>query len=227
MKILIVEDEPKTGDYLRQGLGEAGFVVDLARNGPDGLHLASEGDYQLLILDVMLPGMDGWQLLAALRRQGLRTPVMFLTARDQVDDRVRGLELGADDYLVKPFSFAELLARVRSILRRGRGPGEDTVLRIADLELDLLRRRASRGGQRIDLTAREFGLLELLMRRRGEVLPRSLIASQVWDMNFDSDTNVIDVAVRRLRRKVDEAFEPRLIQTVRGMGYVLEVPDEA
>ena len=226
MKILIVEDEPKTGDYLRQGLGEAGFVVDLARNGPDGLHLASEGDYQLLILDVMLPGMDGWQLLAALRRQGLRTPVMFLTARDQVDDRVRGLELGADDYLVKPFSFAELLARVRSILRRGRGPGEDTVLRIADLELDLLRRRASRGGQRIDLTAREFGLLELLMRRRGEVLPRSLIASQVWDMNFDSDTNVIDVAIRRLRRKVDEAFEPRLIQTVRGMGYVLEVPDE-
>lgn len=227
MKILIVEDEPKTGDYLRQGLGEAGFVVDLARSGTDGLHLATQGEYELVILDVMLPGLDGWQVLAALRERGLLMPVMFLTARDQVDDRVKGLELGADDYLVKPFSFAELLARVRSILRRGRGGLEDAVMKVADLELDLLRRRASRAGQRIDLTAKEFGLLELLMRRRGEVLPRSLIASQVWDMNFDSDTNVIDVAVRRLRLKIDDGFEPRLIQTVRGMGYVLEVPEES
>ncbi len=227
MKILIVEDEPKTGDYLRQGLSEAGFVADLARTGPDGLHQALEGEHELVILDVMLPGMDGWQVLRALREQGLRMPVMFLTARDQVDDRVKGLELGADDYLVKPFSFAELLARVRSILRRGRGTGDDGVLRVADLELDLLRRRASRAGRRIDLTAKEFGLLELLMRRRGEVLPRSLIASQVWDMNFDSDTNVIDVAIRRLRRKIDDDFEPRLVQTVRGMGYVLEEPDDA
>ena len=161
MKILIVEDEPKTGDYLRQGLGEAGFVVDLARSGTDGLHLATQGEYELVILDVMLPGLDGWQVLAALRERGLLMPVMFLTARDQVDDRVKGLELGADDYLVKPFSFAELLARVRSILRRGRGGLEDAVMKVADLELDLLRRRASRAGQRIDLTAKEFGLLEL------------------------------------------------------------------
>lgn len=186
MKILIVEDEPKTGEYLRQGLNEAGFVADLAANGSDGLHLALHGEYDLVILDVMLPELDGWQVLASLRRRGLEMPVLFLTARDQVEDRVKGLELGADDYLVKPFSFAELLARVRTILRRGRGGGLDSnVLRVADLELDLLRRRVARGGKRIDLTAKEFGLLELLMRRQGEVLPRSLIASQVWDMNFD------------------------------------------
>ncbi|MBS3998451.1 MAG: heavy metal response regulator transcription factor [Hydrogenophaga sp.] len=227
MKILIVEDEPKTGDYLRQGLREAGFVVDLVANGTDGLHHASEGGHDLVILDVMLPGLDGWQVLQGMRSRGQQTPVLFLTARDQVEDRVKGLELGADDYLVKPFSFAELLARVRTILRRGRSGMEATTLVVADLELDLLRRRVSRGGKRIDLTAKEFGLLELLMRRQGEVLPRTLIASQVWDMNFDSDTNVIEVAMRRLRTKVDDPFEPRLIQTVRGMGYVLEVPEDA
>ncbi len=226
MKILIVEDELKTGQYLRQGLTEAGFVVDLARDGTDGLHLALQGEYDLLILDVMLPGLDGWQVLQTLRLRGLHMPVLFLTARDQVEDRVKGLELGADDYLVKPFSFAELLARVRTILRRGRGVSEVTTLQVADLELDLLRRRVSRAGRRIDLTAKEFGLLELLMRRQGEVLPRSMIASQVWDMNFDSDTNVIEVAVRRLRLKIDEAHEIKLIQTVRGMGYVLELPEE-
>lgn len=227
MKILIVEDEPKTGEYLRQGLNEAGFVADLAANGSDGLHLALHGEYDLVILDVMLPELDGWQVLASLRRRGLEMPVLFLTARDQVEDRVKGLELGADDYLVKPFSFAELLARVRTILRRGRGGGLDSnVLRVADLELDLLRRRVTRGRKRIDLTAKEFGLLELLMRRQGEVLPRSLIASQVWDMNFDSDTNVIEVAMRRLRLKVDDGQSVKLIQTVRGMGYVLEVPQE-
>ena len=226
MKILIVEDEPKTGEYLRQGLNEAGFVADLAATGSDGLHLALHGEYDLVILDVMLPELDGWQVLASLRRRGLEMPVLFLTARDQVEDRVKGLELGADDYLVKPFSFAELLARVRTILRRGRGGGLDSnVLRVADLELDLLRRRVTRGGKRIDLTAKEFGLLELLMRRQGEVLPRSLIASQVWDMNFDSDTNVIEVAMRRLRLKVDDGQPVKLIQTVRGMGYVLEVPE--
>ena len=225
MKILIVEDEPKTGDYLRQGLREAGFSVDLVANGVDGLHHALEGAHDLVILDVMLPGLDGWQVLQGLRRQGRQMPVLFLTARDQVEDRVKGLELGADDYLVKPFSFAELLARVRTILRRGRTSTESTTLQVADLELDLLRRRVSRAGRRIDLTAKEFGLLELLMRRQGEVLPRSLIASQVWDMNFDSDTNVIEVAVRRLRAKVDDGFEAKLIQTVRGMGYVLERPD--
>ncbi len=224
MKILIVEDEPKTGEYLRQGLAEAGFSVDLARDGVDGLHCALQGVYDLLVLDVMLPGLNGWQVLEALRHKGLQMPVLFLTARDQVEDRVKGLELGADDYLVKPFSFAELLARVRTILRRGRSGVESTTLRVADLELDLLRRRASRAGRRIDLTAKELGLLELLMRRQGEVLPRSLIASQVWDMNFDSDTNVIEVAVRRLRSKIDDGQEVKLIQTVRGMGYVLEVP---
>ncbi len=227
MKILIVEDEPKTGEYLRQGLNEAGFVADLAANGRDGLHIALHGEYDLVILDVMLPELDGWQVLASLRRRGLEMPVLFLTARDQVEDRVKGLELGADDYLVKPFSFAELLARVRTILRRGRGGGLDSnVLRVANLELDLLRRRVTRGGKRIDLTAKEFGLLELLMRRQGEVLPRSLIASQVWDMNFDSDTNVIEVAMRRLRLKIDDGQPVKLIQTVRGMGYVLEAPQE-
>ncbi|MCC4115488.1 heavy metal response regulator transcription factor [Aromatoleum toluclasticum] len=223
MKILIVEDEIKTGDYLRQGLVEAGFVVDLARDGMDGLHLALTGDYDLVILDVMLPGLDGWSVLQTVRRAGREMPVLFLTARDQVEDRVRGLELGADDYLVKPFAFSELLARVRTLLRRGKTK-EPELLRAADLELDLLRRRVTRAGQRIDLTAKEFGLLELLLRRQGEVLPRSLIASQVWDMNFDSDTNVIEVAVRRLRAKVDDPFEPKLIRTVRGMGYVLEAP---
>ncbi|MCE2869691.1 MAG: heavy metal response regulator transcription factor [Xanthomonadaceae bacterium] len=222
MKILIIEDEPKTGEYLRQGLTEAGFVVDLARNGDDGLHLALNGAFDLVVLDVMLPGIDGWDVLQTLRSRGLGMPVLFLTARDQVEDRIRGLELGADDYLVKPFSFAELLARVRTVLRRGRTLPETTSLRVADLELDQLRRRVTRAGRRIDLTAKEFGLLELLMRRQGEVLPRSLIASQVWDMNFDSDTNVIEVAIRRLRGKVDDGHDLKLIQTVRGMGYVLE-----
>lgn len=222
MKILIVEDEPKTGDYLRQGLREAGFVVDLVQDGLDGLHLGIEGDQDLIILDVMLPRMDGWGVLQALTQAGISTPVIFLTAKDQVEDRVRGLELGAADYLVKPFSFAELLARVRNVLRRGPAAIESSVLQVADLEVDLLRRRVSRAGRRIDLTPKEFGLLELLVRRQGEVLPRSLIASLVWDMNFDSDTNVIEVAIRRLRAKVDEGFEVRLIQTVRGMGYVLE-----
>ena len=226
MKILIVEDEPKTGEYLRQGLREAGYFTDLFTSGVDGLYQALEIDYDLVMLDVMLPGMDGWTVLHQLRSKGRQMPVLFLTAKDQVADRVKGLEMGADDYLVKPFSFAELLARVRTILRRGRTGTEPTSLQVADLELDLLRRRVSRAGKRIDLTAKEFGLLELLMRRQGEVLPRSLIASQVWDMNFDSDTNVIEVAMRRLRAKVDDEFEPRLIQTVRGMGYVLDVPLE-
>ncbi len=225
MKILIVEDEPKTGDYLKQGLSESGFVTDLATQGVDGLHLALTGDYDLLVLDVMLPGLNGWQILESLRRAGKAMPVLFLTAKDQVEDRVKGLELGADDYLVKPFAFSELLARVRTLLRRGKSGIEATVLRIADLELDLLRRRVVRAGTRIELTAKEFALLELLLRRQGEVLPRSMIASQVWDMNIDSDSNVIEVALRRLRAKVDDPFEPKLIRTVRGMGYVLEEPD--
>ena len=225
MKILIVEVETKTGNYLKQGLSEAGFVVDLARDGTDGMHQALSESHDLVVLDVMLPGVDGWQVLQAIRRAGKEVPVLFLTARDEVENRVKGLELGADDYLVKPFAFSELLARVRTLLRRGAKTKEPDTLRVADLELDLLRRRVTRSGKRIDLTAKEFGLLELLLRRQGEVLPRSLIASQVWDMNFDSDTNVIDVAVRRLRAKVDDEFEIKLIHTVRGMGYVIEAPE--
>ena len=226
MRILIVEDELKTGDYLKQGLSEAGFVTDLARDGTDGLHLALTEDYDLVVLDVMLPGLDGWQVLREVRQHGKHLPVLFLTARDQVEDKVKGLEFGADDYLVKPFAFSELLARVRALLRRGKTTDPE-LLQIANLELDLLRRRVTRAGKRIDLTAKEFALLELLLRRQGEVLPRSLIASQVWDMNFDSDTNVIEVAVRRLRAKIDDDFEPKLIRTVRGMGYVLEIPEPA
>jgi len=226
MKILIVEDDKRTGDYLKQGLVEASFVVDLARDGLDGLHLARTGDYDLVLLDVMLPGMDGWGVLQGIRAAAKNMPVLFLTARDQVDDRVKGLELGADDYLVKPFAFSELLARIRSLLRRGKTV-EPELLKVADLELDPLRRRVTRGGKRIELTAKEFALMELLLRHRGEVLPRSLIAAQIWDMNFDSDSNVIDVAVLRLRAKVDHDFEPKLIVTVRGMGYVLELPESA
>jgi len=224
VKILIVEDEQKTGDYLKQGLSEAGFVVDLMRDGVDGMHLALTDDYDLVVLDVMLPRLDGWKVLRGIREGGKQMPVLFLTARDQVEDRVKGLELGADDYLIKPFAFSELLARVRTLLRRGKSKDSES-LHAADLELDLMRRRVTRAGKRIDLTAKEFALLELLLRRQGEVLPRSLIASQVWDMNFDSDTNVIEVAMRRLRAKIDDDFEPKLIRTLRGMGYVLEIPE--
>lgn len=220
MHILVVEDEPKAGEYLRKGLTESGFVVDLARTGPDGLQLATADAYDLIVLDVMLPGMDGWQVVQELRKTQ-ETPVLFLTARDDVQDRIKGLELGADDYLVKPFAFAELVARIRTLLRRG-PIRESERLEIADMEIDVLKRRVTRGGDRIDLTPKEFALLHLLAKRQGEVLSRSLIASQVWDMNFDSDTNVVDVAVRRLRAKVDETYPRKLIHTLRGMGYVLE-----
>jgi two-component system copper resistance phosphate regulon response regulator CusR len=221
MKVLIVEDEKKTAAYLRKGLTENGFTVDVATEGESGLHFALTHDYDLVILDVMLPEHDGWSILADLRRRGKQTPVLFLTARDAIADRVKGLELGADDYLVKPFAFSELLARLRSILRR-RSASQPEVVRVADLEIDLLRHRATRGGRRLDLTPKEFALLALLARRSGEVLSRTLIAEQVWDMNFDSGTNVVDVHVRRLRVKVDEPFTCRLIHTIRGVGYVLE-----
>ena len=223
MRILIVEDEPKTGDYLKKGLGESGFTADLARSGPDGLHLALEHDYDLVILDVMLPGMDGWAVLQRLRERK-QTPVLFLTARDEIADRVRGLELGADDYLIKPFAFAELLARVRTLRRRG-PVREPEILQVADLAIDMLRHRVTRAGARIDLTAKEYALLQLLALRQGEVLSRSLISSQVWDMNFDSDTNVVDVAIRRLRTKVDDPYPQKLIHTMRGMGYLMEARD--
>ncbi|RFC36486.1 MAG: two-component system, OmpR family, copper resistance phosphate regulon response regulator CusR [Candidatus Nitrotoga sp. SPKER] len=220
MRILIVEDEPKTGKYLKQGLSEAGFVTDLVRDGLDGKHLALTETYDLIILDVMLPNINGWEIIQTLRRADKNIPVLFLTARDGIDDRVKGLELGADDYLIKPFAFSELLARVRTLFRRGKVRDPDSI-QVADLVLDLQRRKLTRGRKRIELTGKEFALLELLLRRRGEILPRSLIASQIWDMNFDSDTNVIEVAVRRLRAKMDDHFEPKLIRTVRGMGYVL------
>ncbi|AHK15879.1 MAG: heavy metal response regulator transcription factor [Thalassolituus sp.] len=223
MRLLIVEDEQKTGDYLKQGLSEAGFLVSLARTGLDGHHLAMTEEFDLLILDVMLPDVDGWRILQSLRESGQKTPVLFLSARDNVDDRVKGLELGADDYLVKPFAFAEVLARVRTLLRRGQAPAIVDQLQIGDLILDIPRRRVTRQGKKVNLSHKEFCLLELLVRRQGEVLTRSLIASQVWDMNFDSDTNVIDVAIRRLRKKVDEGFDVKLIHTIRGMGYTLDL----
>jgi two-component system copper resistance phosphate regulon response regulator CusR len=225
MKLLVVEDELKLAEYLRKGLSEEGYVVDLASNGIDGLHLATEIDYDLLILDGMLPGIDGLAVLAALRQSQRQMPVLMLTARGQVEDRVRGLQGGADDYLVKPFAFSELVARIQVLLRRAagvKGGGEPTVLKLADLELDLIRRKATRAGQRLDLTAKEFNLLSLLLRRQGEVLSRTALAAQVWDMNFDSETNVVEVAIRRLRAKLDQPFERPLLHTMRGMGYVLE-----
>jgi len=224
MRILIVEDEPKTAAYVRRGLTEQSYAVDVAHDGIEGLHLATSGDYDLVLLDVMLPGADGWSVLRSLRRER-QTPVLFLSARDAVNDRVKGLELGADDYLVKPFAFSELLARIRTLLRRGSAQVPQRVV-VADLEVDLLRRRVTRGGQRIDLTAREYALLDYFVHHLGEVVSRTLIAEQVWDMNFDSDTNVVEVAVRRLRAKIDDAHAVKLIHTLRGVGYVFEARGE-
>jgi len=224
MRILVVEDDPKLADYLHKALGENGYVVDVARDGIEGRRLALDGDYALVVLDIMLPGVDGFGVLKALREKS-RLPVLMLTARERVEDRVQGLEAGADDYLVKPFAFSELLARVGALLRRGAATpvGAATQLRIADLELDLVSRKAARAGERLHLTAKEFSLLTLLMRRQGQILSRTTLAEQVWDMNFDSDTNVVEVAVRRLRAKIDDPFQGKLLHNVRGMGYVLEL----
>lgn len=219
MAILIVEDDAKTGDFLRKGLRESGYAVDLARTGVDGLFMARENDYELLILDVMLPGLDGWEVITRLRAEK-DLPIIFLSARDGVDDRIRGLRLGADDYLVKPFSFVELELRIRTILRRG-VVRESDVFDIGNLRLDVLRRRVTRAGVEIPLTNKEFMLLHLLVKRQGEVLSRTQIASEVWDMNFDSDTNVVDVAIKRLRAKIDAGFDDKLIFTIRGVGYSL------
>ncbi len=224
MKLLIVEDEPKTSAYLKKGLEENGYIADIAEDGETGAYMARQGGYELVILDVMLPGQDGWSVLREMRQRRNQVPVLFLTARDGVPDRVRGLELGADDYLIKPFAFSELLARLRTILRRGNSAArqQGEALRVADLGIDAERHKATRHGKPLDLTPKEFLLLSLLARRAGDVLSRTLIAEQVWDINFDSGTNVVDVHVRRLRSKVDDPFDPKLIHTVRGIGYVLE-----
>jgi two-component system OmpR family response regulator len=223
MKLLLIEDNQKASDWLCQGLREAGFVVDSVTDGRDGLHLALNQNYALIVLDIMLPGMDGWQVLRSLRT-ARATPVICLTARDSVNDRVKGLELGANDYLVKPFSFAELLARIRAQLRQNHPT--QAVLTVGDLVMDSVRQTASRQGESVALTRREFALLWLLASRRGEIVPRTLIASEVWGINFDSETNTVDVAIRRLRRKIDDPYEPKLIDTVRGMGYRLAEPGE-
>ncbi|MEH6565442.1 MAG: heavy metal response regulator transcription factor [Halopseudomonas sp.] len=220
MRILVVEDERKAAEYLRKGLSESGYQVAVALEGLDARHLIEEEAFDLIILDVMLPGMDGWQLIKLIRLRG-QTPVLFLTARDSIEDRVKGLELGADDYLIKPFSYSELLARVRSLLRRA-PLRELEHYKLDDLEVDVLRRQVNRAGQRIVLTNKEFALLQLLISHAGEVMSRTRIASDVWNINFDSDTNVVDVAIRRLRAKIDDPFQHKLVHTVRGMGYKLD-----
>ncbi|CAK9887817.1 MULTISPECIES: heavy metal response regulator transcription factor [Pseudomonas] len=221
MRLLIVEDELRTAEYLQQGLRENGYIVDCAHTGADGLHLARQQAYDLVILDVNLPELDGWTVLQRLRAES-STRIMMLTAHGRLADRVKGLDLGADDYLLKPFEFPELLARIRSLLRRNDQALQPNTLKVADLELDPSRHRAYRSGQRIDLTAKEFALLHLLMRQSGEVLSRTQIISLVWDMNFDCDTNVVEVSIRRLRAKIDDPFDDKLIHTLRGVGYVLE-----
>jgi two-component system copper resistance phosphate regulon response regulator CusR len=222
MRILVIEDEVKTAEYVRQGLTECGYVVDCVHTGSDGLFLAKQHEYELIILDINLPEMDGWQVLELLRRKNCPSRIMMLTARSRLADKVRGLENGADDYLIKPFEFPELLARVRALMRRSDHPASVEVIRVADLELDQSRHRAFRDGQRIDLTTKEFALLHYLMRNTGVVLSRTQIISQVWDTNFDCDTNVVEVSIRRLRAKIDDPFETKLIHTLRGVGYVLE-----
>ena len=221
MRVLIIEDEEKTADYLHRGLTEQGYTVDVARDGIEGLHLAMESDYAVIVLDVMLPGLDGFGVLRALRARK-QTPVIILTARERVEDRVRGLREGADDYLGKPFSFLELVARLQALTRRSGGGHEPVQVTVDDLWIDLISRKATRAGTRLDLTAKEFSLLSVLARRQGQILSKTSIAEMVWDINFDSDANVVEVAIKRLRAKLDGPFEHKLLHTIRGMGYVLE-----
>ena len=228
MKILLVEDELSLGDYIKKGLSEAGFIVEHQTTGLGGYHALMTEDFNVVIMDVMLPDVSGFELVRNYRAAGKLTPVLFLTAKDDLSDRVKGIEIGGDDYLTKPFAFAELLVRIKNLLRRvNQTDYANTVLQIADLKMDIAKRTVTRGEQPIKLTAKEFALLQFFLERQGEVLPRSVIASQIWDINFDSDTNVIDVAIRRLRIKIDDDFDIKLIHTVRGMGYRLDIDDNA
>lgn len=220
MRVLVIEDDPGVASFLRKGLREASYSVDVAADGVDGEHLAKSQSYDVILLDLMLPGKDGFQVLKEVRNAGIRTPVLCLTARDAVDDRIHGLDLGADDYLPKPFSFSELLARIRALFRRGRDIIATEIV-VGDLTVDMLARRVTRAGRRLDLSAREYALLEYLGRHNGQVLTRTMILEHVWDLNQDPLTNVVDVHINRLRKKVDQGFDKKLINTIRGVGYVL------
>ena len=228
MKILLIEDELKLGEYIKKGLTEAGFIVDHQLTGLDGYHALMTEEFSVILMDVMLPDVSGFELVRNYRAAGKHTPILFLTAKDDLSDKVKGIEIGGDDYLTKPFAFAELIVRIKSLLRRANQIDyQSTTMQIADLKMDIAKRTVYRGNKAIRLTAKEFALLQFLLERQGEVLPRSVIASQVWDMNFDNDTNVIDVAIRRLRIKIDDDHDIKLIHTVRGMGYRLEAIDTA
>ena len=228
MKILLIEDELKLGEYIKKGLTEAGFIVDHQLTGLDGYHALMTEEFSVILMDVMLPDVSGFELVRNYRAAGKHTPVLFLTAKDDLSDKVKGIEIGGDDYLTKPFAFAELIVRIKSLLRRANQIDyQSTTMQIADLKMDIAKRTVYRGNKAIRLTAKEFALLQFLLERQGEVLPRSVIASQVWDMNFDNDTNVIDVAIRRLRIKIDDDHDIKLIHTVRGIGYRLEAIDTA
>lgn len=226
MKVLLVEDELKLGEYIKKGLMEAGFIVEHHTTGLSGYHALMTDEFSVVLMDVMLPDVSGFELVRNYRAAGKHTPVLFLTAKDDLSDKVKGIEIGGDDYLTKPFAFAELIVRIKSLMRRAnQSDYKSTVLQLADLKMDIAKRVVHRGETAIKLTAKEFSLLQFFLERQGEVLPRSVIASQVWDINFDSDTNIIDVAIRRLRIKIEDGFDTKLIHTVRGMGYRLDASD--